>query len=46
MNDEHAPPIGTLGTVKMVDDTASLIVAWDNGGSLNAIYNVDIVRRA
>ena len=41
MDDVQAPPIGTLGTVIGVDDTASIIVAWDNGSSLNVIYNVD-----
>ena len=41
MNDFQAPPVGTLGTVIGVDDTASIMVAWDNGSSLNVIYNVD-----
>lgn len=41
MDDFQAPPIGTLGTVIGVDDTASIMVAWDNGSSLNVIYNVD-----
>ena len=41
MDDIQAPPIGTLGTVIGVDDTASIMVAWDNGSSLNVIYNVD-----
>ena len=41
MDDVQAPPIGTLGTVIGVDDTASIMVAWDNGSSLNVIYNVD-----
>ena len=41
MDDVQAPPIGTLGTVIGVDDTASIMVAWDNGSTLNVIYNVD-----
>ena len=41
MDDVQAPPIGTLGTVIGIDDTASIMVAWDNGSSLNVIYNVD-----
>lgn len=45
MDDIQAPPIGTKGTVKGVDDIGSLLVAWDNGSSLNVIYGVDIVRR-
>jgi hypothetical protein len=35
MDDFQAPPIGTKGTVRGVDDTASIMVAWDNGSSLN-----------
>ena len=41
MDDTQAPPLGTKGTVIGVDDTASIMVAWDNGSSLNVIYNVD-----
>ena len=41
MDDIQAPPIGTTGTVIGVDDTASIMVAWDNGSSLNVVYNVD-----
>ena len=43
MDDAFAPPIGTLGTVIAVDDTASLIMCWDNGSSLNVIFNQDRV---
>lgn len=45
MNDIHAPPAGTMGVVRAVDDTASLIVAWSNGCGLNVVYGVDEVRR-
>lgn len=45
MDDVQAPPIGTRGTVEGVDDTASLLVAWDNGSHLNVIYGEDEVRR-
>ena len=41
MDDIQAPPLGTEGTVIGVDDTGSIMVAWDNGSSLNVIYNVD-----
>ena len=41
MNDFQAPPIGTKGTVIGVDDTGSIMVAWDNGSSLNVVYDVD-----
>ena len=43
MDDVQAPPVGTKGTVKGVDDTASLLVDWDNGCGLNVIYCEDIV---
>lgn len=45
MNDIQAPPIGTKGTVKGVDDTGSIMVAWDNGSSLSVVYGVDRCRR-
>ena len=45
MDDAQAPPIGTRGTVTGVDDTASLIVKWDNGSGLNVIYGEDIVKK-
>ena len=41
MDDTQAPPLGTKGTVIGVDDTGSIMVALDNGSSLNVIYNVD-----
>lgn len=46
MDDPQAPPIGTLGTVTGVDDTASLIVRWDNGSGLHVVYGEDIVKKA
>ena len=45
MDDVQAPPVGTKGTVKGVDDTASLLVDWDNGCGLNVIYGIDKVRK-
>ena len=45
MDDPFAPPIGTKGTVRDVDDAASLLVDWDNGSGLNVIYGVDKVRK-
>ncbi len=45
MEDTHAPPIGTKGTVRYVDDLGSLGVAWDNGSSLQVVYGEDICRR-
>ena len=45
MKDPQAPPAGTKGTVTGVDDTASLLVSWDNGSHLNVIYGEDKVRK-
>lgn len=45
MEDAQAPPIGTQGTVTGGDDTASIMVSWDNGSGLNVIYGEDIVRK-
>lgn len=45
MEDPQAPPAGTLGTVIGVDDTGSIMAAWDNGSGLNVIYGEDQVRR-
>ena len=45
MDDDQAPPKGTLGTVRGVDDCGSLLVHWDNGSTLNALYKVDIVEK-
>lgn len=45
MEDAQAPPMGTKGTVRGVDDTGSLLVSWENGSSLNVIYGVDLVRK-
>lgn len=45
MDDQQAPPIGTKGTVRGVDDAGSIMVAWDNGCGLSVAYGVDIVRK-
>lgn len=45
MDDPQAPPIGTLGTVRGVDDIGSIMVRWDNGSGLSAAFGEDIVRR-
>lgn len=45
MDDVQAPPIGTKGTVTGVDDTASILVNWDNGSSLNVVYGEDLCRK-
>ncbi|NLH36118.1 MAG: DUF4314 domain-containing protein [Lactococcus chungangensis] len=45
MNDTFAPPIGTLGTVKGIDDIGSIQVRWDNGSGLSVAYGEDSVRK-
>lgn len=45
MDDAQAPPVGTKGTVRMVDDIGSICVSWDNGSSLHVIYDVDVCRK-
>ena len=36
---------GLRGTVKAVDDMATIHIAWDNGSSLGAVYGIDIIRK-
>lgn len=45
MDDVQAPPIGTQGTVEGVDDTAGIMVDWDNGSHLHVIYGEDACRK-
>lgn len=45
MDDPQAPPIGTKGTVRGVDDIGSIMLAWDNGCGLSVAYGEDICRR-
>ena len=45
MDDPQAPPIGTKGTVKGVDDIGSIMVAWDNGCGLSVAFGVDACRK-
>ena len=45
MDDPQAPPIGTKGTVRGVDDIGSILVSWDNSCGLNVAYGEDICRK-
>ena len=45
MDDPQAPPVGTMGTVRYVDDAVGIGVNWDNGSSLSAIYGVDRIKK-
>ena len=46
MEDEQAPPAGTLGTVYGVDAIGSILVKWDNGSMLNVIFREDIIEKS
>ena len=45
MNDVQAPPVGTKGIVRGVDDIGSIMVSWDNGCGLSVAYGEDSCRR-
>ncbi len=45
MDDKQAPPIGTRGTVRGVDDIGSIMVKWDNGSGLSVAYGEDICKK-
>ena len=45
MDDKQAPKIGTQGTCMGVDDAGNIMVAWDNGSSLNVSYGADSCHR-
>ena len=45
MDDSQAPPVGTKGTVRGVDDIGSIMVSWDNGCGLSVAYGEDSCRR-
>jgi len=45
MDDPQAPPIGTYGTVRGVDDAGSIMVNWDSGSSLSVAYGFDSCKR-
>ena len=39
MDDTQAPPVGTKGTGRGVDDIGSLMVSWHNGSGLNVVFD-------
>ena len=41
MNDEHASPPGTRGTVTGVDEIGTIPVCWQNGSVLGVAYGED-----
>ena len=45
MDDPQAPPAGTRGTCRGVDDAGSILVSWDNGCGLSLAYGADEARK-
>ena len=45
MDDIQAPPSGTMGTVRGVDDAGSIMVSWDNGSGLSVVFGEDRVQK-
>ena len=45
MDDIQAPPVGTLGTVRYVDDIATIHVSWETGSSLGVVYGMDEIEK-
>ena len=45
MDDPYAPPIGSIGVIKGVDDLGSLIVQWEKHGRLNRLQEdvIDLI---
>lgn len=45
MNDPYSKlRPGDQGTVRHVDDTATVFISWDCGSSLGAVYGEDIIK--
>ncbi|MDO4326886.1 MAG: DUF4314 domain-containing protein [bacterium] len=42
MLDKQAPPIGSQGTCRGMDDAGNVLCVWDEGGSLSITYGADI----
>ena len=45
MEDQQAPPIGTIGVVDYIDDIATIFVKWANGSRLGVVYKVDVIEK-
>ena len=41
MDDVQAPPPGTEGTVRDVDDIGNVLMKWENGSGLNLVPEED-----
>ena len=45
MEDQQAPPVGTIGTVDGVDDAGQIMMTWQSGSSISLIPGVDKFRK-
>lgn len=45
MDDIQAPPSGTEGTVKYIDDAGLMHVNWDTGSSLAVVVGEDKIQK-
>lgn len=45
MKDPQAPPIGTEGVVRFVDDIGTVHISWANGSTLGVCLEEDIIKR-
>lgn len=45
MEDVQAPPMGTQGTVKCIDDIGTIHINWDNGSTLGVVPGEDVIRK-
>ncbi len=41
MDDIQAPPKGTIGTIRGVDDIGNILVSWNTGSTLSLIPDID-----
>ena len=45
MDDIQAPPPGTKGIVRYVDDIGTIHVRWETGSSLGVVYGMDKIEK-
>ena len=45
MDDSQAPPPGTKGTVRYVDDIGTIHVSCETGSSLGVVYGMDKIEK-
>ena len=45
MDDKQAPPVGTKGVVRLVDDMGTIHVNWETGSTLGVVLDIDIVEK-